>query len=382
MTEKKQVAATLANILDNNFMKDILNRETPPFILADKAQQWWSWDLFSRSPGPALKDGVFVGTDLDLACFLMTLSDRNAIINIPKYKSMKPTTIREGERVISNENRHGPIIGLVSNQELFSFSIRIKDANVINENEVGAYRTFSVTDPSGEWYKGWESIQWDPSLKENAFLSDKNLWAGHTIVFKNFVHPNRWTSFYGQYYFMTKALIDRLTEQAKDMNIQIKKMLSSGVEYPSEGKDAQKEWPKTETAEGKSVKFKAMEVEIDLPEVNNEFPIYKSNTDNLIQLTKDRKKLVYTIIPNLRFATRCTELAFFKHANNTETSDERLPAWLGGGVKWERNYKQKGKKKIWDRLKIMQPGVGQTSVSIRKRIIEKTETMAIDYKEK
>jgi len=379
MTEKKRVAKTLKNVLDTPEMMAIMDKNFNLDALIPEVQNYWGFDMYKRKPGPALIDGVFVGTDLDLACFMYALAQRGAVINIPKYKSMRPKSVKEGQRVVSSENRHGPIVNLTSNKDVFSFVIRIKDANVVTTDSVGEYRTFSLTDPSGEWYRGWESIQWDPTAKENKFLLENDIWTGNRVIFQNFVHPNRWTSFYGQYYFITKALIARMTEEANYYGQEIKNMLNEGVKYPSEGeKGAQKIWPKQDKEAGKSVKFDSLEVEVDIPESETEYPSFDYNQQNLIYLTERRRLWNNTIIPNLRFPVRATELAFFKYGSNG--NGEKMPAWLGGGTKWERNYKVKGKRIAWDRLVLTQPGVGERAVSIRKRVKQKAEIMSKEYK--
>lgn len=381
MTEKKIVAKTLGNILENPTMQFIMDRSLPLTDVVDLVQKYWTVNMYTRKPGPALVDGIFEGTDLDLAVFLSGLADRGAVLNLPKYKSMKPTTLREGERLSSKENRHGKILGLVSNKEVFSFSLRILDMNVMTSEAVGEPRTFSLTTPDGNWYEGWDRIEWDPSAAENKFLTENDLWTGNKVIFKYFVHPNRWISMYGQHYFITKALIERLTEQASDHFKQIQKMQSEGINYPSSGEvGAQKEWAKSTKEEGKSVKFESLEVEVDFP-MNGEYPQLESNQENLVALTEERRLWNNTVIPNLRFACRITEYAFYKYGIKKE-GGEKMPAWLSGGTTWEREFKFPKKQIKWDRLKLVQPGVGQYSVSIRKRIKSKAQMMAMDFKVK
>lgn len=377
MAEKKKVSKTLLNVMDHEVMMGIMDRQFHPEVMVDDVKSWWGFDMYARKPGPALIDGVFEGTDLDLACFMSALAERKAVVNIPVYKSMRPRSIKEGQRAVSKDNRHGPIIGLTSNKDLFSFGVRIKDANIITSESVGDFRTFSITDPSGEMYDGWQVIEFDPSAKENKFLTENSIWTGNRVIFKNFVHPNRWISFYGVHYFLTKCLIERLKDQAKDYGVQIKRMLEEGIKYPTSGEGSQEEWPHQSREEGKSVKFKSLEVEVDIPEYANEYPVFPSNQKNLVELTKTRRYWNYNIIPSLSFAVRCTELAHFKYGMTTNNG-EKLPGWLN--VKWERGYKQKGKRIEWDRLSFFQPGVGQTSVAIRKRIREKSEIMSKEYK--
>ncbi len=374
MTLRKKVAKTLKTVLDNEQMVDIRNLSSNIEPVIEEVSSWWDFDMYNRKFGPAVYTEDFSGQEkLDLATFLKTISTRKPILNIPLYKAMRPRTIREGERVVSKDNRHGALLSLSSNKDLFSFSIKINDANVITTDSVGKPRNFTITDPSGEWYKGWTTIQWDPVAKENNFLNDKNLWSGNRLIFKHFVHPNRWTSFYGAPYFITKALINRLTDEAAYYNKKIKEIITSGIAYPIKGEGVQKSWPKQKKEPGKSVKFRALEIDIDIPGYKNDYQEIEFNQSELIRITELRRNWVYSIIPNLRFVTRATELAFFKYGNT------KMPHWLKN-VKWEFDYVLKGKRVKWDRMVIMQPGVGQRAVSIRKRIKEKSEIMAMEYK--
>jgi len=377
MTAKKKVAKTLLNVMDHEVMMGIMDRQFHPDAVVSDVQSWWGFDMYKRKPGPALINDVFEGTDLDLACFMSALAERGAVINIPWYKSMRPQTIKEGQRVVSKDNRHGPIINLTSNKDLFSFGVKIMDANVIGTDSVGDFRTFSITDPSGEMYEGWRTIEFDPVAKENKFLTENDIWTGNRVIFKNFVHPNRWISFYGVHYFITKCLIERLRDQAKNYHSQINRMLDNGIKYPVSGEGAQTKWAKQTKEKGKSVKFRALEVECDIPEYYNEYPTFKDTQENLVYLTKERKNWAYKVVPALSFAVRCTELAHLKYGFNG-SGKEKMPAWLNN-VKWEEGYKQKGKRIEWNRLTLFQPGVGERAVAIRKRVKEKSEIMSLEY---
>ncbi len=375
MTKKKEVAKTHKNVLEHVVMERVMDRGIHPGDIVNEVSQWWVYDLYGRKPAPAFyQDGKLICTDLDLACFLSTIASRHANVVIPTYKSMRPKTIREGVKVTSEENRNGPILSLTSNKDVFSFGLKINDNNVMEDGKRGVPRNFAVTDPSGEWYDGWETIQWDPSKSENAFLSENDIWSGHRVVFKNFVHPARWQTFYGHQYFITKTLIGRLTEQAKNHFSQIKRMLDEGIRYPdTEEQGKPKDWGKTMKAKGKSVRFKTLEVQIDIPDYDDVYPKIESSQENLVKLTDERRLWNYTIIPNLSFATRVTEYALMKHGNG------KTPSWLKN-CKWEEDYVPKGKRTKWERLVLFQPGPGEVGVSIRKRIKYKSEIMSKDYK--
>lgn len=370
----KKVASTLVNVIDNPMMQAAIDRSDPIQPVIDKMMNHWGYDLFTRKPGAAYTDdGVFVGTDLDLACFLFALAERGAVINIPKYESRRVKTVTEGERVISSDNRHGKILGILANKENFSFSIRIHDANVITTDSVGNFRNFMLVDLDGTWYDGWQCVEFVPDAKENDFLTNNSLWSGNSVIFKNFIHPNRWISFYGQYYFVTKVLLDRLTEEAKFLKDYAADMRKRGVTIGGSNGE-KKEWPKkTEVGEKKSIKVPVLEAEVEYPDFFNDYdvlttlPNYKGVDDSdLLKAVEDRsRELTYTIIPKLRFATRATEYAF--HTNGDD--GEKMPTWIEN-AKWERGYVQKGKRTEWNRLVLTR------GIALRYRKYERSEIVS------
>jgi len=367
----KEVAGTLKTVLESPIMKAIMDRRTDLVETIQKVQAFWGYDLFSRKPGPAYRDGVFVGTDLDLACFLYALVDRKAVIKLPTYRAIRPRSVTEGEVLSSKHNRHGQIVSLVSNMDTFIFSVKIMDMNVMTMDQVGGYRNFAVTDFDGKWYDGWNVIEFLPTAEENRFITDNDLWSGNRISFKNFVHPNRWTSFYGQYYFITKALIARLQDECSFLRALIKDMEQNGVRWPARGNGARKTYPKTTKEAGKKIKVSSLQVEVDIPEPVGSYLGAAFTTENMVQ----KQHLLDTYrraITRLQFMTRATELAFYQRG------DKVLPAWIKN-TEWEEGYVQKGKRTKWDRLVLFQPGVGETGVSIRKRLYEKTEEVSHTY---
>src|SRR5258706_15269663 len=133
MTTTKQIATTIRALAMSDELQRVLDRTQSVDDLIAQLLQHWSYDLYARKPGPALlaDDGALKPTDLDLTCFLSALVDRRAVINLPTYTSRRPSTEREGERVLSKHNRHGQVIGTAANRECFSFSVKILDQNVI-----------------------------------------------------------------------------------------------------------------------------------------------------------------------------------------------------------------------------------------------------------
>ncbi len=376
MTIKKHVGKTIKDLKIHPLTSLIVDKSIDINPAIDEVKNFWNYDLMSRKPGPAYtEDGVFTGTDLDLACFLYALLERKAVINIPKYKTFRQTKFKEGQVLTSKDNRHGVVVGVVANQHNFTFSVRIKDMNVMTTNDVGDYRNFAMTDFDGEWYDGWKTIEFLPSVNENKFITENELWSSSSIIFKNFVHPNRWTSFFGQYYFVTKLLIQRLVEERKYLNLVKKNMLEDGINYPvSDGlKFAPKSYTDKSVDKGKQIKVKSFNVEIDFPQNDeSKFLKYEYNQDNLVKVTKLWRKFG-TDITNLRFMTRVTELAHFNNPG-------RFPHWLKN-MKWENDYKLKGKKIKWERLVLFQPGVGEQAIAIRKRTFEKAERVSEKFEQ-
>jgi len=372
MTKAKKVAMTLKDLMENPLLQIIQDRTKYVYDVFNEVEGFWSYDLFTRKPGPAYKDGIFLGTDLDLACFLYSLSSRNAVINIPKYKTFRQTKFKEGQKLVSKDNRHGKLVGVVANRNNFTFSVRIIDTNVMTTGDVGDFRNFAVTGFNGDWYKGWSTIQLLPTIEENKFITENKLWTGNQLIFKNFVHPNRWTSFFGQYYIITKVLIDRLTEERKHLNAIKKRMIDEGIRYPPREGTSHSSYTDKKVDAGKQIKVKSFNVEIDFLERIGEYKEYESSQNNLVMVS-DMWSDYGKLMTNLRFMTRATELA---HFNNPE----RLPGWLKN-VKWESGYKLKGKRIQWDRLVLYQPGVGKQAVAIRKRSFEKAERVSEKYEE-
>ena len=382
----KQVAESLKKLVFTDEMQVVLNRSNSDGIeidaVATELLDHWSYDLYSRRPGPAYyENGALQPTDLDLACFLSALVDRKAVINLPTYKATRARTDREGERVLSKENRHGAVSGLVSNKDVFSFSLRILDQNVMvagdesRPDRTGAFRSFMLVGLDGKWNDGWRSIEFMPSARENDFLKTKGLWTENKVVFKNFVHPNRWVSFFGSYFLLTKALIRRLEDENVHARAQVKSLLASGLRLPTDDKAAESDYSgaagrETETAVSKPITCTAFECEVDVP-WRGAFVELGRDVVSLAMAKKRLHERQYYTLPALRFAARCTELAFYQAGMN----EAGFPAWVKGAA-WEPVYKEPGKRTAWKRLVLTQLMPGERGVALRYRTWAKTERVA------
>lgn len=390
----KNVADTIKSIPSSEVFARIMDPGDNLDDVVAMVKAHWSYNLYERRPGPALLEhGVLSPTDLDLACFLSALVDRKAVINLPTYESRRPATRREGEYVVSKEGRHGHVLGLVSNKDVFSFSVRIRDMNVVTSDHdgndgVGAFRNFMLVDLNGKWYDGWNKIEFMPSRKENEFLNDRRIWTGNTVYFQNFVHPNRWVSFYGQWYILTKILVARLRAEASARRVEVKMKTASGLAFPSEGEGALVDWGEQETVgPSKPEKVSAFEAEVDA-EVPEAYDHYPNTQEGLVAAHRRSVRLSYTEVPILNFACRATELAFANRALSFAVfgptgdkpalppSPEPMPGWISG-AKWERNYKVGPKARtLWNRLVLHQTLPFTKGLALRYRVHKKTEQVA------
>jgi len=372
MTEKKRIAGSLLGVLNHPVAIAALDRTIDIEKSAEVAVNFWGYDLFNRKPGPVYNEyGIFEGVNLDLVCFLYELSGRGAIINLPQYKSMRQKKIREDQKIISKENRHGKIIGVQANKDFWSFSVTIIDQNVIGPDQVGYFRTFTLTDLDGNWYDGWNKIEFVPTLNENKFITENKLWTGNQIVFKYMIHPNRWVSFFGHYYVLSKIVIDRLVDESKFLNTQVKSMIEKGINFPEkEGKESYQ----YEYGETKSIKATAFEAKVYIPErkITGEYPVPKYNQESLVEAYQKRKRL-QRMLKKLRFMTRTTEYA---HAQ----AKDNLPGWISG-TKWEPGFKIPRKRIVWERLPLFQDKVGEYSIALLRRWYPKSARVDITYKE-
>ena len=385
----KKVAKTLKDLPTSDIYLRICDGDDSVDDIISELKDHWAYDLYSRSPGPALlENGALKPTDLDLACFLSALADRRAVINIPTYKSRRAASYKSNERVVSKDNRHGQVHGLTSNQDVFSFSIRIKDFNVVvtetdGSETVGAFRNFMLVDLEGDWYDGWKCIEFAPNRKENDFLNDKKLWTGNVVYFKNFVHPNRWTSFYGQWYVLTKILVERLRAEVTFRNAEAKAI--EAILSPSKDKPAFSPRPASDKGPSEPIIVTAFEAEVDadIPSTFHPFP----RTREGLAFAKERAhKLQYEDIPTLNFAVRATELAFCERAGivggleegkdvpkpepGKDVAQIPMAPWISG-AKWDRDYKIK--RTVWNRLVLAQPVPFEKGLALRYRVRAKTE---------
>lgn len=348
---------------DHTYANIIRNLQTARSLdaIVDDAQKLvdtWRYDLDTRRPSPALvEDGVYKQpTDLDLATFLSALVERGAVIKIPKYASRRAATAK-GNAVRLLDDRYGAMSSLVSNQKMFSFSLRLHDLSVLEDGKAGAFRTFMVVDVDGSWHDGFGSLTFMPDHKETAFIQKFMIGFEGKIVFDRFVHPMRWVSMFGRPYAASKLMIQALTRLAKNLR-ETKKQIGMVVTDPEAQKSSYDASSDSDAAEDARGSVEAIEVPNLLAEVtigdtsmaavalgqtsmgskvSVDYPVTLGGLRAVTLALSDINKLV----ERLRFSTRLTEYAFFLLGDKREG---QLPSWMSGQL-WGR---EKDKRTEWN----------------------------------
>lgn len=355
-------------------VRRLLDRQQDVRACAGRVLDNWRYDLDSRSFGPAYHDPETGKhrTELDLAVFMAALAERRAVITLPKYKSRRAATATEGEVVVSKENRHGRVSGLTSNKDVFSFNVRIEDANVITTGDVGKPRNFMLQDLDGKWHDGWKVVKFIADTD-----AEKKLFAkAPEVTFDYFVHPNRWTSIYSRPYLLAKVAILRLADQQKFLKAERRRLRKELNVAPTA-------WPKsTKVGADKKETFWAFNVDIDGVKFAGDYEAYpasKKSLDEIEMLLRRTNEL----LEKLRFHTRASEFAFWKYGvlksmpvdsvsgylSGIITTGLRQPNWATG--EWQTGYKETPRARtFWARLE------RDEGLVLRWRAWKKTERVA------
>jgi len=355
----------------NEYARAIADRGvqiTEEFVDAVIAQSIFGWE--GRHPTPALdEDGNFQGTDLDLLSFLVPIAERGAIIELPSYRSRRASVSRTNERHVGGGSRFGAVTGLTSNQDVFSFSIRIWDNTIVvrdpetERENIGAFRNFMLVDVTGKWHDGWDRIVWDPTAKENDFLAKNGLWIGNTVYFKNAVHPNRWQSVFGAPYLLLKMLVERLREEGSFYRKEVERLEALGLRLPEGEKKESGPTATASSVEQQKIKVETLEALIDMSAYGN-FQSVPNTQKGLAQAYRRQKKLTWTLKPKAQFVVRADELAYFLYGA------ERVAPWMSGRS-WKPFTPPRGRT-VWNQM------VLSNDVAYRFRRKTVTETVAAD----
>jgi hypothetical protein len=369
-------AKTLSELVEDKTMGKILDISQDMNPVYKKMKERWTRDLFERNPTPAYNtSGEYVGTNLDMASLLNVLAEREAVVNFPEYKPMRASNKKDKEWVVSNENRHGKILGLTAKKDAFSFSVRFEDQNVVDleKNKTGKYRNFLITDLDGDFYNGAKTIEipaytdivdfvdsHDVALRDYDLSRAERKSGSKVIKFENFVQPNLWQAFFSGDFIKTKALEKRLEDEGKyyrSVAARIRERLGEGkTRYGYKEPFKFRKIPETVPKE-----IKTLQAEVDMPEFEGRYAKIKDTEEGLEKATKMANEISYSVLPRLRFNTRAVELAFFKNGENGKLN----PGWSVPEI--ERDYKIQGKRIEWNRI------VVDDDIALRYRVWERTE---------
>lgn len=321
--------------IDKDFTEKIIN------------QSVFSWE--GRNPVPAMDpEGNIQTTDLDLLSFMVPLVARGAVIEIPQYRNRRKVVRKKNERKIGS-NQFGKTTGLISHKDALSFSVRIFDQSIVStdpETEVesiGAHRNYMLVDCDGYWYDGWNQITWNPSRKENSFLTDKNLWTGNSVVFEHYVHPNRRQSIYGAPYLLLKMLSERLTDEARFYRTEMKRLQEFGIQLPRGEKAAYAETVSEGATE--TIRTETIEMILDMPEFSGAYEPVSEDVDGLTKAYRRQKYLTYTLKPLVQFVLRADEAAFYRYGH----SESFVAHWMKN-CQWESGYRPPRGRVDWNRI--------------------------------
>ena len=381
----RRVASTLTEILYNPTVETCLDRSKPIKPVIEEILKTWQVDLDRRRPAPAYREGIdgepiYRGSDFDMFTFLMALAQRRAVINIPAYERLQPAVLQLNQRVVSRANRHGQIYKVISNNDVHSFSARIKDFNVVEmlpngREEVGAFRHFSIVDQFGRWNDGWGRLEFRATPTERQYFGDHKLVTyEQPIRFRHFVHPHLAMALYGSRYISTKALANRIRDQADYYRILARQLRDAGVRLGEPPEEERQVVTYEPIEKGRTMTVPNIEVRLILPEPKGEYPIYSLGKDGKVTrynspptrnyramqgvlryAERVAKDLTFGIGSAIRAPVRAVELAYFQNGfeigHRLEAGSEKTPAW--GIPPWIRDYRESSRHRIrWNALQL------------------------------
>ncbi|OYT32564.1 hypothetical protein DRJ22_00045 [Candidatus Woesearchaeota archaeon] len=372
------IAKSLADLDTNPIVQTTLDRTQNLDNIIDTVLNIWTPDLSRRRTTLQIEyinnQPTYV-TSLDFLPLLLNLSIRNAIVNITEYNNLRPTIKKTGEKVISKQNRHGNVLQINANKDTHAFSILIKDYNTIEKlnngtERAGLPRRFNILDDAGNWYDGFNNLEFIASLTsgELELLKFKETI---DITFKYFVHPSRAMSIYSAGYLITKLAEDRcadeakfyrsLAEQLKKQDITLKEDIFSDWKYYfKKNKKTKKLMPKKIRMKKSKILEKenyekgivpVLLAKLEHPDFKGEYPIKgltpqakileykwglpknKNALQDILRYCKARNNyLTFNINTQLRACTRAVELAFLKYggtgSKQLEWGEENTtPGW-------------------------------------------------------
>jgi hypothetical protein len=300
----------------NRDLGKLTDRTADPTEAVQRVLASFAADAMGRNPDVD-DDGE---TAMDFVSFMMVLLQSDAVINLPTYRRRRVATVNPDEIVVSAANRHGRVLGLTSNQHVWSMGVNINDANVMTATTVGASRTFLFQDITGEWYDEWSGIDF---RTDNFPEKLRTAFAASEIKFTEMVSRNRGAGVYGRRFILAKAAITRLADRDKFLKAEAKRLAP-----PVDPMAPKAPWSGSKkVGTGEKVKVWAFNCFVDTSLTGDYTPM-----GSLEEVQRERHRLRQNI-QTLRFCTRATEFGFWKDHIGTTIGheDADLLGWLKGG---------------------------------------------------
>ena len=382
-----EIAKSLYGISEDWRVQGSLDRSTDIGPIVASTLEGWQVDLYKLNPTPSYnEDGEFTGTSLSMYHLLRELEKRQPVMIVRAFSGNRGEKERSDQEVVSQDNRRGPYAGLMSNST-HGFNIKLRqDYNVIQELEgerhkVGAPRYLTIIKDFGEPHEGFKGLEYTATTKENDWFREKGIILEPDMDnFQHFVPPQMAFSFMGSKYVTAKIVEERVTEESKYHRALAQQLRDAGI---SLGDSRGIEYETTYKGPTKPVKGKVLEAIIEHPSIEGDYRLkgrtregeiveYRSMPDEeedlksiLRHSSREATKLAEDQ-RRLRTHYRAVELAMrdygFKDQENYER--EIQPSW--NVPEWQRDYKQEGKRKRWNKMSF------NKDIGLLYRVVEKT----------
>ncbi len=266
-------------------------------------------------------------TDMDLASFLVRLLGKSTIVQIPSYATSLPRHTYANQHHISGK-RFGALQSLSSHRELLSFGVCIYDMSVttrstLEEDTLGALRSFHIMGYSGQWHNGWKGISWNYRQAETGFrdryeLKDDNIHTGYQY----FVHPNRRHSIFGAPHLLLKLLWQRLDDEVTFYRSELRRLDN----YVTSDTDQKNEL--LSVGEATSIIVPTFTMHIDGPSYTG---VYQSVEQSSQGCTYAQQRIAYLskIRTFVQFFVRANEASFYHYG----FAQGYVAGWIRG-IEW------------------------------------------------
>jgi hypothetical protein len=235
--------------MNNEIVKEIFDYSKPIDKYILRFLERWQVDLEKRTPSPIYKENIngypeYCGTDIDLFGFFMGMASKRYIANIPDYARRTPSTVRSDEWRLTG-SPHGQVFAVISREDAHSFSIRIRDFDVMRKESdtkqrIGLPKNIMVVDYTGRLYEGFRQIQLVATERQRGLLKSygvqyeesERIFKGQPFVFTHFVFPALCKIFYSHHYIIPKFLAERCDVEGDLHKKRAEYLKKQGIKLP------------------------------------------------------------------------------------------------------------------------------------------------------